>query len=131
MRSLDFAPLLVAVLAPATALYHIGLGGTHSCLVHRLPSLGLEYAMTCIGVADGPPGLKAAFLIERFAQALVGQCLCAIFLLLVLLAVPLPSQDARRRAARVHVALATLLVSTVSFSTWIMAGVLSLLAQDF
>jgi hypothetical protein len=77
--------------------------------------------------------VKAAFLVERLAQALAGQYLCSTFLLLIILGVSLPPQQAhpRRRAARVSIALATLVVSMASFSTWIMAATLSVLAQDF
>jgi hypothetical protein len=129
-RYLDLAPLVVAALAPTTALYHTGLRGTHPWLARQLPALGLEYPYTCIGVPDGPPGLKAAFLVERCAQALAGQCLCSLLLLLLLLAVS-PQRPNTNRASRVRMALATFLVSTLSFSTWVATCTVGLLAQDF
>jgi hypothetical protein len=63
---------------------------------------------------------------------LVEESLCTMLLLLVLQVLSLASPYVpRSRSTPTQTALLTILVSTASFSAWLMAAVIGIAAQDF
>lgn len=124
--------MAVAVLAPAAALRHVGLAGTWPWLARFLPSLGLPVFHSCTGFPDGPPGLKATFILGRLGEALLGHAVCTASLAAVLAVLLRPSMSPSRRLQRLGgVAVVSVIVSTAAFSAFVFAAVASLRAQDF
>lgn len=127
-----YAPLVIAVLAPAAALAHVGLFGSWRGSDALLPSLNLPSFFSCSGIPGGPPGLKAAVLVGKLGSSLFGHHLCAVLLLGALALFGHPSRAVSRDQHRFHtIALGALCISTATLSTWILAAMFGICAQDY